>query len=277
MNSWKDVNYYAESNTRWVELMNLSTPELGIGWIPANVVAIPETLNNSIASQYPPNTTFIENVSEERIGEKPIEQIVFGVTSGIVLLWAVSWLWYSWHKEKLGKPRSETRRYNLVSQANGDCPNSNADAERVSGTDIMTVDEFKKRLRRFYDPVKTELEICDDFEFGRLEGNNTNAVAKIEGKDIEAVTNLLRRMYDLDLGLWSLRDTIPGETDEVERETFRIRSEAIWNEVRNIVIEWEQRLGVNPMLLDEEERQQMVAIIRLFQKPQYQQPRYRIQ
>ncbi|KAF6806098.1 hypothetical protein CMUS01_14453 [Colletotrichum musicola] len=71
MNSWKHVNHYTESNTRWVEMMNLSTPELGVGWIPANVVAIPETLNNSIASRYPPNTTFIENVSEERIGEKP--------------------------------------------------------------------------------------------------------------------------------------------------------------------------------------------------------------
>ena len=58
----------------------------------------------------------------------------------------------------------------------------------------------------------------------------------LSGEDIEATTELLRKMYDADLHLWGLQNAMYITDDQ--RRRIRDQSEAIWAEVRRIIGDW---------------------------------------
>jgi len=58
----------------------------------------------------------------------------------------------------------------------------------------------------------------------------------ITGGDVEAVTDLLRRMYDTDLAIWGLKNT--DGVEDCEREELGAKADALLAEVRQIVDRW---------------------------------------
>ncbi|KAH0443917.1 hypothetical protein CcaCcLH18_00743 [Colletotrichum camelliae] len=263
MESWEGHNYYTANISKWVDLMNISTADWGIGWLPSNVVAIPYALNDSIAAQYPENTTFIENASKSTTGHRATEKIVFGVVSGLAILWAVVWLYYSLRTDKFEyRPIDFGSSDNYGSAKPGRYSSSHGTLENGT-SQLMDVMEFERNLKRFYSQIKTGLE---------YEDKSSHGDTSIRGDDVEAVTNLLRIMYDLDLGIWSRQDIHAGEDHEMHNTESRTRSNAIWAEVREIVGKWEAGLTNGSVRLPPNEQENMKDIISLF--GQYRKDRY---
>ena len=93
-----------------------------------------------------------------------------------------------------------------------------------------TAEQFQGELQKFYDPpTNTELE-----EYEKDVGKEP-----ITAEDVEAVTDLLRKMYDLDLGLWS-HENSTYVSDQV-RDEYREKSDAVLAEIRRIVTSWNER------------------------------------
>src|SRR3569833_1885506 len=81
-----------------VVLMNLSTAEWGIGALPSNLVAIPGAVTDPENSNIPDSALVIEYAAQAELGSRDAEKVVFGVTSGIVILWGLVWLWFNRRK-----------------------------------------------------------------------------------------------------------------------------------------------------------------------------------
>jgi hypothetical protein len=238
MESWEGYNYYTTDNQKWIQLMNYSTAEWRVGWLPLNVAAIPGPLNNSW--QFPPGTTVIENASLPDIGDRGIEKVVFGVTSGVVILWAAWWLGRSIYRGTLFKPLS-----------NHDETDNDADDGRLDHEEFM-----QTLCNYYYPPIQTELELYEKNPY----------VEDVAGEDVEAVMELLRRMYDCDLGLYSLQYS-PEAQDE-ERDELRIKSDAILAEVRTIVTSWnhqQEDVQRRAQWWDKEERDRLREIVETMQ------------
>jgi len=92
MESWDGENYYTTNFTEMVALMNLSTAEWGVGYLPPNLVAIPDALNDTYG--FGSDTLVIEYAARTEVGSRDTEKVIFGVTSGVVILWAAVWLWF---------------------------------------------------------------------------------------------------------------------------------------------------------------------------------------
>lgn len=196
-------------------VVNLSTVEWNVGPLPANVVAIPGTLSGKY--DFSNETMVIENASRADSGSRALEGIVFGATSAVVLSWAL--LFACYNRKTMFSPRGSS-----IPRANS--PISNAPTLLGENEDI-TIEQFKSQLANFYyPPIRTELE----------EYEKNVVTESIEAEDVEAATNLLRKMYDLDLGLWSHQNST--HVSHQERERYRDKSDAILAEIRRIINSW---------------------------------------
>jgi hypothetical protein len=101
------------------------------------------------------------------------------------------------------------------------------------GDGFLSHTAFRDQLTNFYyEPVVTKLELAED--------SDGNAVTS---EDVEKVMELLRQMYDLDLGVWASRNEV--RMTEKKREAMRQRSDATLAEVRRIVGRWEMNGQTN--------------------------------
>lgn len=231
MESWRGHNYYTTNTTKWVELMNLSTSEWNIGRLPPNVVAIPGTLNASY--NFPPETFVIENASQVTFGSRDIEKVLFGATSGLVLLWAFSWLAWNWWKGILLEPRGSST---LPSSEETE-PGHSLDGETAHNSSMLelgamgdggfvTAKSFKDELNVYYENVRTELELYE--KNPRVDG--------VDPEDVEAGTELLRRIYDTQLGIYAMQNS--HEVTQRERDQMAEQSEALLADLRKLVASW---------------------------------------
>ncbi|KAI1373088.1 hypothetical protein F4677DRAFT_430203 [Hypoxylon crocopeplum] len=224
MESWEDSNYYTTNETRWVELMNASTSDWGLGYLPAGLVAISGNLNSTY--HFDNTVLVIENASRTLAGSNTVESVVFGLTSALALIWAVVWLVKN--RDTMLKPERISTN-NAAASREGSADYSTL-VEATGEEMFVTAAAFKEQLLHFYyEPVETEIEVLEK-----------DAVADgVVPEDVEAVTVLLRKMYNLDLGLWSLQNAL--YVTEAEREWMRDQSDAILAEVRRIVGEWQSQ------------------------------------
>lgn len=232
MESWEHYNYYTYNPSGWVELLNLSTAEWGIGYLPPSVIAINRTVND--ADHFPPDAFVIQNAAIGTFLSRDVEKVVFGATSGLVILWAFCWVAFQCYRNSLFSPRK------LTASNSGNSANSvfshDTDATQIElanlgsgNTKFLKAEEFKQQLHNFYyEPVATELELYEkDF-----------VKEDVSAADVETVTELLRKMYDLDLGLWAEQNS---HTTEWEMNQFRLKSDAALAEVRHLVTSWTSR------------------------------------
>lgn len=243
MESWHGLNYYTENTTKWVQLMNLSTAEWGLGFLPATLVAIPGHLNDSY--DFPSDSIVIENASKTKAGVAHIEALIFGLASTIVGLWALYWLYVN-HSEMFS-PRSSQNS-----------EPSDAASQGTSVTELTTFDDgfvqakdFLRNLKYFYyDSDKSELEV----------GEKDISIEGISTDDIENAGALFRKMYGLDLKLWSMENS--RERTAAGRNKIMHESDAILAEVTQQVHVWQADMS-NPTTTPatEDEKREMYEIV----------------
>jgi hypothetical protein len=244
MEAFAGENYYTRNWTEWVVLMNLTTPEWGIGYFPSNLAAIPSDLNSSFT--FPDGTLLVTNAGKADFGSTAIEQVIFGVTSGVVLLWAAIWLYFKRSALLVAMLKAIFRRGDegTAEESRPLSPMSemtavNAD-HKAQGGDF---EEFSHALLKFYyDGIETKLELYEKDALHDV----------IEPGDIEAVTALVRQMYDCDLELWS-KQTVRSFSD-AKRAEYQKKSDAILAEIRRIIYGWNDRGVMLGWDADEKER-----------------------
>ncbi|KAJ2901805.1 hypothetical protein MKZ38_001343 [Zalerion maritima] len=248
MESWEDVNYCAFSPQKWVEFMNLSTAEWGIGPFPPGVVALPGELNDTSAKEIPEGTAFvIPNAGRGEIGaHRDIEKVVFGLCSSIAFLFGVGCLYMNW-KTLLSPPNHHFGTNPWERTLRG---------ERNLPADFMTEGDFERELGKYYDPAVGTGDVSHEI---REEPVVTDG--RLAGTEIEKVTDLLRQMYKLDMKIWSL-----GDSDAAgggERNELRRKSDAVLREIRRVVREWENPTdpALRGIIWEAEERREIEAIL----------------
>jgi len=247
MQSWEGENYYTTDPVKWVALMNKSTAEWNVGPLPPNLVALPGSQNQTIIP-ISTDALVIEYAGTREVGSRDAETIVFGVTSALVLLWAVVWTIWQYcinHTlfTPLGPPPGDTSEGHSGSISLGTLVDG---AERVSAA------EFERQLFTYYYPAGlTELEVREKDVV--LDGG-------LGGDDVEAATALVRRMLGFDQELWALRNAT--HLPPAERETLRNKSAAALDELRRVVQTWitaQERLGLRPQ--EQNELQEIYSLL----------------
>lgn len=259
MESWESYNLTDLPPNKWLELMNLSTADWGMGFFPPNVVAIPTELNDSFAATFPPGYLIIENAGAD-INTEP----VFAATSVPAVVLMIAWFLFSlrdgfkwWRKPA---PGSDTRakprppRSPLSGRSSETYTGNGSELGvgiGVGGGGFRAV-EFEKKLDRYYPRFASHAEVYERDKRGPL-----------EAEEVTAVSELLVRMFRNDTQLRAL------QTQEVGREEMdrlRAESDAMLAEVHRRVLAW------TTAGLDEEESrvwQEVRAVLARHQAPRY--------
>ncbi|KAI8635596.1 hypothetical protein F5Y19DRAFT_408381 [Xylariaceae sp. FL1651] len=261
MESWEGHNYYTTDPVIWVELMNYSTVEWGLGYFPQDIRALPGALNSSY--NFSNETYVIEYAGRADSDNRATEKIVFGIVSAIAIAFALVWLCYNW--KTLFQPRNANSGESLP-RPNSPTSNHTAATELTPLQDnkFWGADDFKDQIFNFYyEPVYTEIEAYEK-----------TLNDEIEPEDIEAVTDLVRKMYGLELLLLGHQNT-RGFTEERGNE-LRSQNDAIQEEIRNRVKAW-AGLHQSPLSRagwNEEERKVLNRLVMFVDKPGPEQQPY---
>ncbi|KAM0428570.1 hypothetical protein ACHAPT_006930 [Fusarium lateritium] len=225
MKSWDGLNYYTTNPKGWVDLMNLSTVEWGIGYLPAKLVAIPGKFNSTY--NISDDAILIQHAAQSKAGSRDTEKIIFGVASGIVILFMAAWIVYNW--DDLKPPEDDS----------GGIPKPGEDATSTrTRTTELTANEkdaqeygaFCQQLRDFYySDKKSELEAAEH----DIVEESGPAVEKPWVGDMEEAAALLRKLYSLKI---TMRND--GDSEHVtlaERNKHLAESDAILAEVNRLI------------------------------------------
>jgi hypothetical protein len=263
MESWEESNYLTRDPALWVKLMNDSTVEWGVGPFPFNVAAIPGDLNGS--QSFRPGTLVITNAGIPNIGDKDVEKVVFGVASGLIISWGIGWLLYSWKYNKFRVPLNSRRQPPLsTSVLSHSTATTQAAAQgKGDGGPYRSHKAFgHELLTYYYEPYSTETE-----EYQKDTRN-----AGVESDDVEEVSQLLRKLYENDMWVWS-RWSAPA-VSEIEKDQHRSNSDAILQDIFRIVDSWDDR---HTSGWSNEARQQLQAIKQQLDMIRAPYPRYNAQ
>jgi hypothetical protein len=230
MESWENENYYTTNQTKWVELMNLSTTEWSLGFLPPNIYAIPGTLNDTY--HFPDDALVIENAAETNWGSAPIESVVFGVTSAVAIAFILAWSYIQVRNGTLLRPRNEpsTNRQGeygvLLSSRRLHGSDSSEDAEIGSPHGFQSAEIFKQTLfSKYYESIVTEIE-----EYDKKISHNDN----IEAEDVEAVGDVLRKIYGFQFDILGQQHAFQPEGMEEKH----MKSKAAIKDIRETVDIW---------------------------------------
>ena len=250
MDSWDGYNYYTTNSTEWIVLMNLSTSEWDIGFLPPHVVAIPGPFNSSY--NFSADTLVIENASRAEFGSRDIEQVIFGAASGLIIAWAI--LFLAWHLKRgtLFKPRASS------SHPTDDDENT---LPLHANRNFLSATEFRKKLDIVYDSEDTELEL---YKRG-IRGDG------VSSEDIEVGTELLRKMYKKDLQVWASQSAV--EYSQQDRLLWMDQSDSLLAELRSLVGEWNTRRPGAAEEWTREEQQELNTLVKMLSElPQTRYP-----
>lgn len=227
MNAWTNndnVNIYTKDYTQWAKYMNLTTKELNVGPFPSNIVAIPGSFNDG-NYDFPDDTIVVENTSRAKLNTRDIEQVVFGGASGVAILVMFLWVLFRWKQLRLQiKILQGTGIYDAVGNPRPS-GHSGSTATAVDDDRLVSDRDFRERLGLYYDMVTTMPELTE-----KTRGES------VEVEDIEAVNSLLRKMFEVDIGIFTARNTTAVGRGEIE--ALEGRRDDIFAEVRRVVGGW---------------------------------------
>ncbi|KAF4467745.1 hypothetical protein FALBO_5376 [Fusarium albosuccineum] len=245
MESWKGHNYYTTDHKKWVQLMNLSTQEWRIGYLPAKLVAIPGKLNSSY--DIADDAILIQEVAQDKAGSRATEKIIFGVASGIVLLFMFIWIVVNW--KNLSSPNGDDgKREDRDSSTRSSLPGTlEANPDNDESLEFR---DFCRQLRDFYYfSDRSELEAV---EKDMLEDRDWVG-------DLETASALLRKVYRLELRLRFGHNS--AQMTPADRNKINGEKEALLAEVNRLV---QERAGMmraqHLMRADGDEMEQMEQI-----------------
>ncbi|KAI1737448.1 hypothetical protein F4680DRAFT_428690 [Xylaria scruposa] len=253
MESWAGYNYYTTNSTTWVELMNLSTAEFGLGSLPPGVRAVPGDLNNS--NQFANDTYVIEHAGRGQFDEGTAANIVFGVVTAVAVLLAIIWLWFNFktmlHPRNSNKQDLLPRTNSLTSLSGG-----TIGMTTIQDDQFCSARDFEDQIFNFYyEPINTEIEFAE---------KTANEVIDVE--DIEAVTDLVRKMYSYDLLMYGIQST---QAYERQRHDLTSKRDGILIAVRDKVSnEWAKDLSARGRMGWGDEEWNKVSALKTFLQDQ---------
>ncbi|KAK0613568.1 hypothetical protein B0T14DRAFT_569598 [Immersiella caudata] len=236
MESWQNYNYYTNDPSQWIRLMNLSTAEWTVGPFPPNVIAITGALSDIDPNSLPRGSLvilFIGLKANNRVG---VEKLVFGVTSGLVILWTLFWLFWSWQRGLLLRPRP---RWDHLSEDNSNHSASDEDSSQpAQGDNLIFGDtgnnlsraDFQRILSNFYfEPMATELEPCKRV--------SPTACKRLTGEDLKDATDLAWEAVGIEAELRNLG----GDTARTSGAIAELRGKkkVVPERIRDIVQAWD--------------------------------------
>ncbi|RWA09619.1 hypothetical protein EKO27_g5481 [Xylaria grammica] len=221
MESWEGYDYSVTNPIQWAELMNLSTAEFGVGHFPRGVCALPSTLNSP--AQCVNYSYVIENAGQDALEHEPAK--LYGIATAAALLCVSVWAYANWGT-LLRPPKLHDR--DLLPRANRPTSDNETATELTSlqNHPICTDSEFKNQIfNYYYEPIKTEVELAEK-----------GAGDDVDVEDIEAVTDLVRKMYWYDSQLYGRQSTRNYANEQPE---LMAKSDEILGVIRNRVLnEW---------------------------------------
>jgi hypothetical protein len=244
MESWDNENYYTTDPVKWVQLMNQSTAEWGVGYFPPNVVA----LNDSYS--FDNNTFVIQNAAQADVDSRPTENIIFGVTSAFAIAWGIIYVLYNLRKKTLFRPLGSNGASDNASLGPGSYGGRSGSVtlSAMENGDQVTAREFEKQMFTFYyPPGLTELEVYE--KDLRQDG--------LGPEDVEDVNALVRKMLGFDQALWSQRNSTYFR--ESQRDELRENSDAVLAEIRRNASAWYGQRGSMGWTPDEQRELQTIA------------------
>ncbi|KAK1756306.1 hypothetical protein QBC47DRAFT_184471 [Echria macrotheca] len=221
MESWAGFNYSLNDTQTWLQLMNISTVEFGVSHFPSNLIAINGSLSDAGNIILVNDTIVIEHAGQEQAGSSTITQIVYGVGVAVAVLWACWWFYRTWLYREFFKPRQ--RKFSAVDIVLSDLP---------SNPDFVSADEFRTRIVPYYRRGETEHELRE----------KDLLAEDLSGDDVEAVIELIRRMYELDLKIWAEGNDLGA----ANADALRRKSDAILREVHQVLGQWQVLPTVSP-------------------------------
>ncbi|KAJ8109966.1 hypothetical protein ONZ43_g5998 [Nemania bipapillata] len=256
MESWEGYNYYTRNPVIWVQLMDLSTAEFGLGSFP-DLCAIPK--NPDAPAPIPCDATFvIKDAGLDEFDNGVTAGIVFGVITAAVLIAASIWLWFN--RKTIFHPLNSNNRV-LAPLAGGDAHRNAEAVELMPHIDqICEATKFKEQLfRYYYERTTTEVELAE---------KAANSIIEVD--DVEAMTELVRRMYSCDLELYANQHVRDYEN---ERSDLMVKSDKILGAIRDKVLkDWASDPGGRVRWRNEDWDQ--VSALKRFLERELRDPRY---
>lgn len=241
MESWENHDYDTNDTRKWVELMNISTVEFGVGPLPPNLIAITGWLADAGNITFDNDTIIVEHAGRAQVGSRAISPVVVGVAAAVAIIWASWWLYRTWSNNDFFSPR----------------PRGNGTFVAVhhilpglaNNPDFMSADVFHTQLASYYPRSEAEHELLEkDID-----------VCDMDHEDVESLIELIRRMYELDLQTWAMENDNNIRQEELER--MRQRSDAMLREVHRVTHQWRSLTAVRPW--PKEERVKLEDIIEI--------------
>ncbi|KAJ4184690.1 hypothetical protein NW767_013120 [Fusarium falciforme] len=226
MKSWDGLNYYTTNTTLWVELMNRSTEEWGIGYLPAKLVAIPGKFNSSY--NISDDAILIQHAAQSKAGSRDTEKIIFGVASGIVILFMAAWIVYNF--DDLKPPKDDDEGAGTKDGEDATSTRTRTTEVTANEQDAQEFGAFCQQLKDFYySDNRSELEAAER----DIVEESGPTVEKPWVGDIEEASALLRKLYSLKI---TMRND--GDSEHVtlaERNRHLAESDAILAEVNRLI------------------------------------------
>jgi hypothetical protein len=172
MESWEGFNYYTRDTTEW-----------SVGYLPPNVVAISDTLNDTY--KFPADAIVIENAGRRGPSGFRAESFIFGAVSAFILSWAAFWIIQGIRNNSWLKPRKRGG----TEQGKADLTVQDIELKFLSAR------EFEKRLDEYYPKFASYAEVSE-----------RNSKEMLQAEEVTAVSALLVRMFKNDTRLRALQN-----------------------------------------------------------------------
>ncbi|CAP65308.1 uncharacterized protein PODANS_6_8210 [Podospora anserina S mat+] len=247
MEFWKDfpITNNNDSNTlpllpitspeTWLRLMNHSTAKLGLSYFPPNLLAVPHNFSsfdtiptNSLVITLPdPDSSRLENNPQQ------LDQLIYGLICTLAGIWVAAWAAWTWyHNGTLLIPR-------VSPPGSKDVNNDVELGAHTAVVDFVSPETFHAGfLKYYYDVSGDEHQLADNI-FSHSADSHNKREKPVTGEDVEELTKLVQKMYEIDVELFGLQDA--RYITEDKKDKLRRKREAMLVEAARVVESWADR------------------------------------
>ncbi|KAK0662126.1 hypothetical protein QBC41DRAFT_329811 [Cercophora samala] len=219
----------------WLLLMNHSTAKLGLSYFPPNLLAVP---HNFTSFDTVPNTTLVITLpdpdSPSRLENHPhqLDQLIYGLICTLAGVWVAAWAAWTWYNNgTLLTPR--------VSPESNYSDNDDVELGAHTAVDFVSPETFHAGvLKYYYDVGGDEHQLADNIHSHSADSGRKRE-RPVTGEDVEELTKLVQKMYEIDVELFGLQDA--RYITEEKKDKLRRKREAMLVEAARVVESWADR------------------------------------
>ncbi|KAK4198217.1 hypothetical protein QBC40DRAFT_331766 [Triangularia verruculosa] len=243
MEFWKDfptnndstISLSINSPETWLILMNHSTAKLGLSYFPTNLIIVAhnssfDTIPNgsSVITLADPDSSRIENYPHQ------LDQLIYGLICSLAGLWVAIWASWTWyHNGTLLIPRAPSQKSKDKGTQN------DVELGTQTAVDFVSPETFHAQfLNYYYDVGGEEHQLVDGIHNHSVDSAKRRE-EPVTGEDVEELTRLVQKMYEIDVQLLGLQDARYVKEDQ--KEKLRRKREAMLVEAARVVESWADR------------------------------------